>query len=551
MAKHLYFPDVPKYVFVMAVVTLAYLTVEIPFSVHLVRVMGGLPGQSDIDDLEAFGRVLTGVAVAIWAVGTFIFPRFHRFHRSFASAMVVSLLVGSITTYGVYLGLEAYAEHKGASSTAEQRRAAFMANLYRNAVANEGIDYLSPSNGDEWRAFVSVLPAFVRSDAIADLPVETLAGKEAAWQLGGHGSFRQVFDKAFSKIVSAYTDYSRASDQYLKAASEHQGSMDKAWEDFRRELVRNFGRRDRYMPDTHRLVRIALREQGIPVPESWTVNDRAGFNRAYMQGGMERIERVYRKGIEDAGFGYIEPGLGEPEFVAHPSIQQNIRSAAGLPAEGSLISDSMTEADFLEKVYKPRLEALTSEFVAAAQAPLSEFADGGKYAGIGADAVKGAELPALAILLSIAGAMLHVFKFTGYVIKLASLKSWHAHYISRRFNRRFAAAFAITAVLFAGMSMSGNSVLSSNAYGKIIEEGTYARILDRAISIQPEFSILGDAMGHAGLWLLVQNFLPEPRSLSVAAAENKRTELEARTPTRPASKIPVPTPRPDVSRVEG
>ena len=88
------FMNVPKYIWVMLICTGGYLTIEIPYSMHLVSVLGGQPTQADIDIIEKVGRLLTGIAIALAYVGVFVYPNHYKNGVTFSRATRSALFRG-------------------------------------------------------------------------------------------------------------------------------------------------------------------------------------------------------------------------------------------------------------------------------------------------------------------------------------------------------------------------------------------------------------------------------------------------------------------------
>lgn len=504
----------PSYIPLMALVTACYLTVEVPFSVRLVEVLGGSPSQSDIDRMESFGRVLTGVAVSIWIVGVLVFPRMAAKGRGLAASIAVASIVGLASTWATYATLDQIAAATGASSTGVERKAAFLSVMARNQIAtNGGFGDLVASGSNDWKAFVAVSPAIASGEALAKAAGAAgadLASKEALRLVGDQEAYRAaVFGDRFDSIRSAYQRYADGSKKYLSAVSGLDRESAEAWDRFQAELRKKY-------PDglpgrgfTHAsIVRHIKFDLGIPVDQNWSIRDRAGFIGPYKQAAAEKIEKAYRDGIE-SGLGdgqRIQPGLDIDGFSSHPAVQKRIREALGLPGATAAITPNMDSATFRAQVYAPRLADTQREVQAAVSADPSEF-ENGRFAQRGVNAVKAARLPAMAILLSIAGAALHIFKLSGYVAALAS-SAMGIGYLGGPL--RHAVAIGVAIATFVGMAASGNPVTQAAAYGQMKGNGVYSSLLHGAISIQPRFSALGEAIGSVGGWQAFASGMPSP-----------------------------------------
>lgn len=106
----------------------------------------------------------------------------------------------------------------------------------------------------------------------------------------------------------------------------------------------------------------------------------------------------------------IPPGLSFEAFVAHPAIQNKLREGLDLPPNVRVASTYRTDEEFDRGLYRPFLQHKTKEQVAAIQAPVADFEVGAKYEKEGFNAARAVIAPALALALSLAGAILHLGK---------------------------------------------------------------------------------------------------------------------------------------------
>lgn len=545
--RHTRHEKLPPYVYLIAFITLSYLTIEIPFSIHLVGVMGGNPSQEDIDAIEHVGRILTGVAVAIFVTGVFVFPRVGKSYP-LITTMFCALVVGGAVTLGTFKALDAFAAYTGDSSNGEDRKEAFIANLAKRHLAENGVGGLKASTSGDWTAFVSVAPGLATASELVaktGLTIAELARSEAVRFVGQPSSFKDfVFGKPFDPVRFAYIEYKEAGER-LDVHRDVIGPRDaeSAWYDYRGNLKRRVGEKKHYSAGVQREVRKQLREKGIPVPNSWNLNDRSGFERIYVAKHMKEANKTYRDEVTNQAGGYIEPGLDSMKFMHHPVVQKKIRDVLGIPQSSGVIVKNMSSDDFEKLVFNPKREALSEDFAKAARSRPLDFTDGWKYAEFGRNAVQAVSLPTMAILLSIAGAVLHIFKFTGYA---AQIVGHHARIgFFKKKAGRFGLAGLVTASIFGGMFISGNLITSSEAFASFERSGPMAPILTGAIGIQPSFTVLGHGLATIGPWKLIESKLPK----AVPFSSDETTEVAVAETTASVddqtSAIPVPLQRPE------
>lgn len=531
----------PPYVPLMALVTACYLTVEIPFSVRLVEVLGGSPSKDDIDAMENFGRVLTGVAVSIWIVGVLLFPKLHARGKGMLFSLVAAAFVGMASTWATFTALDAVAHYTGFNSTGSDRKEAFLSVVARNQIAADGaIAGLSSTGGNDWNAFIAVSPMLSSGETLSSVYGTTpqdLARREARRLVGGPDDLRQaLFGDQFDSVRQAFERYSKGSKEYLSAKANLDADAADAWGRFQAELRKKYPEGLPGRGFTHAsIVRHIKFDLGIPVDQHWSIRDRAGFVGPYKKVALEKIEKAYSdEMLLQLGKGQTIPaGLDLEGFSAQPAIQKRIREEIGLEPSSAVISPKMSAASFMSQVYAPKVAAAEREFEQAISAPASEFEAGGRFAKRGIDAVKAARLPAMAILLSIAGAALHIYKLSGYLSRLLS-SSARIGFLGGPF--RHAVAASVATVAFVVMASSGNAVVQSPAYSQVKGEGIYAALLHGAISIQPRFSMLGETLGIGG-WQAFAADMPIPVSAI-------RHEAPAVAALPQGETVPLPTPAP-------
>jgi len=258
------------------------------------------------------------------------------------------------------------------------------------------------------------------------------------------------------------------------------------------------------------------------VPNNWHPYDRDGFLAAYRNALMTPIEQSYRNGFEPfLGKGVVlQPGMDFEGFLSHPAVQRKIRGDAGLPAasgKGAVIRPMMTDRDFLETVYTPKRLAVIAELGEMYKASAQDFAIGGRYDDEGRSAAQMAFIPSLAITLSLAGALLHICKLSGF---LAQIFGYRARVLPLRTNKaKWGVGIAVSATMAAVMIFSGNAVTSSEGYARLTSVGGYVTpILTGSIAIQPQFQPIGHSVGEIGGWRFLSHLVPEPRSFKTDIA---------------------------------
>lgn len=532
---------VPAYLYLMTAITAVYLTVEVPFSARLLDVMGSSPTMDDIGDIEKFGRVLTGCAVAIAVMGWY-FARAHRpwdiqFARTdterleviqrmyysrrprFGRTVGKAFAIGAACVGATYLALDRIAEAIGDYSTGDARKGAFQSILAKNSIAagrvsDESLRTLDASSLPAWKAFVSVAPALDRNGgllALAGVDAETLRRDEAIRRLGTPEELRVRLNEAvIPQLENAYDQYRTGQRKYADAARRAEAEIVKRWNEYATWYRRNVrGNPMRYVTR----IRQELRGRGVPVRDDWHPTDRKGFEEA-LRGRLYRtINFEFDQTIErHLGWGAkVSPHLRSfNEFVRQEAVQRKIRSMAGLPPGIGIIRPSMTPDEFRKEIYLPAIDGVISELTNMFMAPPGDFATGGRYQEEGRKAAQMASIPALAILLSLAGALLHICKVSGFLTQLVGYATGIRLLCGTA--AKWGAGMAVAASMATGMILFGNSVTSSVAYSRLTSMGNAATpLITGAIAMQPLFQPLGYAIGKVGAWQLFADMVPLPR----------------------------------------
>jgi hypothetical protein len=540
------FLNVPKYLLAMTAVTGIYLTVELPFTVHLVRLLGGLPTQADIDAVEGFGRVLTGIAVALAWVGMRTFPLRHARGRSFSSSVAHAAARFALIVPAVYFALHFYGEARGYFASGETRKEAFVANLAKRALSERGIDGFAPSDDPSWLALVSGLPAMYSSDRLVAMTGESLgqlAALEAARSLGTPEQAREAFAGTVRAAASdAYEAYREGVDRYRSAVSDVDFLAEDKWNEYRQRLAMRFAALPRPGEQSHRAVVQRLRAEGIEVGDRFRLDDKTAFVAAVRKSIVrEARARFAREVASSAGtVSRLVPGMDERAFFADPGIQTAMHEKlADLRIPSSVgISPFMDLGVFKRSVMPSLIDRATADIISTATSDASSFTFGARGE-VGRRAAMAATLPATALLLSLAGALFHIYKVSGFAVAVFGRAARSAWLSSSRTKHAFAAAVLVLALIGMrpGVPAGIERIVGSS------DAGVYAAVVGRAVEMQPGVFALGEAMAANGPWLLIGQALPAPR-LSATFVADRSVE----TPFAVAAdRVPVPEARPDTS----
>lgn len=540
---------VPGYIRFMIVVTFAYLSVEIPFSVYLNMFMSGVSTAAEMQSVEEFGRMMTGIAVAIAVLG-WLLPKFEYQRRSFRNQVIVGGFAALAAVGVTYGALKAYADISADFASNEDMRSAYVGVITRQKLATFGIGDLTPLNDNaSWRALVATAPMSANTALIAkslSTSIENLALEEADRSIGSMAEFRKAFfGMNFNRVRDSYNEYADGSNEYFKRMKSVNKDGDVEWTDYINGLHKQY-------PDGIPLrgwTTASIRNQVIArlpgISSNWNIVDKNGFMVAYIQKASGEIRKAYADKVNSVlgGQGFIEPGQSFDAFLSNPVIQGKLRDEItrklGFKFGPGIISPSMSDAAFQSIIFNSAVTSIRNDFVKMAS-DATTF-DGAVAGAKGRSAYQAATLPSLAILLSLAGAALHIFKLSSYLFQAFGFMC--GNLTNAYSKRKYGFGSAVLASVIATALLWGNPVTTTNAFRSISQTGIYAVVLEQAIAVQPGMEVLGNVLKNTRIWDVVSTNLPAPRPFTSRVANRAPANLAAEAAP---SRMPVPAPRPDV-----
>lgn len=544
---------IPFYVWFMIVLTGLYLSVEVPFATYLVHIVGGQSSTADIHKVEEFGRLLTGVAVFIAILGLMV-PRFAANRATVKQVLFTSIMTGAITIFGTFHLLNFYGTLSAELASEDELRSAYVGMLARRVLAENGAGDLRPGENDAaWRAFVATAASTSNVSSLLAATgsnVKQLVADETVRTVGISSQMRErFFGASFDKVRRSYNEYVDGSNAYFSALRNVNRDGSREWDKYITEL------RERY-PDgiprrgwTTASIRNKVMER-LPVSSEWDIVDRNGFMVAYRQVAVKEVKLAYADKIRSllGSDAFLEPGLSFNAFLADNDVQKvvrtNLKRDLGIDIGNAIVTPDMSSASFDANIYRPYVSKVANDLADVAinnDARLS-----GTQLDLAKKAYQAATLPATALLLSLAGAALHVFKFTSYLAQAYGFMRGSLRLSHGRF--KFATG---TAVLLCGvttMLIMGDRVTTSVTYRSISNDSIYSTVVRNAVSIQPSFETFSTALATTGLWSVVSATLPHPEpylanvsreTTASTVADAGQTEAETGL-----TNIPIPTPRP-------
>lgn len=423
----------PPYLIALVGITLAYLLLECAFNARLLDVAGGQSDSHAIEKVEFWGRIISGLAVALAACGTVLLPWLHRRGAGWKELLGISVLVGLPIVAGVFHAEKWLIDTLVQQSTAHERRVAALLSvashqLRKGEVNVQGMD-LTPEvlASPEGKAFVALFSPLVvhlpDAEAIILRELDSLVRQSVRQSMGDadHAYFR-AFDKSLQAWSETYEEFaSKVVMPYRAKLHAIPADSEKTWRDYVSELKGNRTTPSSVPQRYHAKVRRSVQTKGIPVPDTWHPSDKATFMRVFQAETKKRlIERAHAEVSRSDPRMAPLPLEGFHDFdtfLLHPTVQKQWREALQAPV-GVILKNGMSMHEFVQQTYTPWYEyqvALQKQTLLAASAA---YGDGGKHESLGREAIRGIIVPPLALLFSLLGIIVHVSKAGFYTLRL-------------------------------------------------------------------------------------------------------------------------------------
>jgi hypothetical protein len=453
-----------KQTFCVALLTALYLCFELAFNARLLDVVGSLASESEIHAMELRGRLLSGVAVALFVLQGLLVVRNRRGARA-PGAVMVALYCAAAGAL-VFFGLTMLSDYLVNRSSPAFRRASMNVVLVQSALVS-GTVRIDGFNRDarvfanpEGKAALALLPLMAVSFEALEKTVEpirlALIQSTSSQRLTAAEYF-DCYAKAVTETGSQWKRYSSAGDAAHRS-TDVDAAQDKAWNDYLGDLRKHRWSPttipDRYRPQVMRKVKGRL-----PVPDDWDLADEQVFRQAVAR--KMSTPAVRTKGVTHNGQ-MIPFGLDWPGFFANPAVQSDLHNKLGLPKSVLLRPNYRSGDDFERTVFDPMMRDRAGKPYRAYHSDVATFADGGVNAGVGLDAARAAIVPALALFFSLLGALGHLSKLVFLLLKGLLQAALPGH-------RVLGYVWLVPVLLFGGaalaLSRMDNEVTRSDFYG--------------------------------------------------------------------------------------
>ncbi|MCH1926614.1 carboxypeptidase-like regulatory domain-containing protein [Shewanella sp. C32] len=172
---------------------------------------------------------------------------------------------------------------------------------------------------------------------------------------------------------------------------------------------------------TQELLRQKLGAKGLPLANDWQIGDRPGFYRAVAAKVKQDADKQWRSQMAKRGL-QLPINLSWPDFQLHPAVQAKIADRMGDLYVDNIRAD-WSQANFKRYVVEPNIQKRTEQYIAMLKDAEQEFADGGKYAEHGKQALRSVIIPPISMSLSLFLLCMTIIKLPLKIAQLFSAKT--------------------------------------------------------------------------------------------------------------------------------
>ena len=416
---------------ILIVLTIVYLCFELGFNARLLDVVGGNVDPAAVEDVEFYGRSLSGIAAAL-VVLQLMWRRRLRIETTGPSWKKIMLWC-TFTAVLVFMVLKTFVTVLVNTRDAEFRRMAFSTTLMQRSLVGGSLQLqgLVDDPGlfaqPEGKAFLALFPFLAVSvghlDERMEPAKEQLINFNVRKLAGGAAGYYEKYQQAIKEVHGSWELYSGIipdSDPGLQAKQQS------SWSDYQQSLSRH-GWRPESVPVRRRAAVVSNVRKKVPVPANWHPADQFSFRLAVKR---RYASEAASKGITVKG-DRIPPGLSFPAFVARPGIQTVLREGPDggsggeesrglrLP-KGAVVQDAYSNPSEFSRLFDQFAAHVTQERLVEYRASPVDFEGHGKYFEKGKEASRAAIVPPVALFFSLLGAIGHFSKLL-YLIATVGL----------------------------------------------------------------------------------------------------------------------------------
>lgn len=495
MYKSLY--KIPTYNYIMIFLIGFYLTLEIPFSVKLVNILANISSNNnDIETIEKFGRILTGIAVSLAIVGIYSFPKAlkNNYRKIYTFFYIVFTII--FWTSITYVSLDQITSRIGNNSNNKTKENAYLAILAKTYIKNNSELFFDKNTKEEnLKAFYAIMPSIGYNYLlkIANTDNNTLANTQAEDNFKNINKFKTEFFSSFDKKMNQYyQDYKDSIIIYNQNVSKIDNTIEEKWNKFN-DYIKPYGK-TLSAGDIMNMRKDLKKYENLEMPSNWNPRDKNMFSRVVYNKMINSINENYINAMKSKtnSNAIIPPNLKTfNDFLNNKNVQEIIKENYNLDKNNNIIINSnMNMNDFQKIIYEKLINNSAKE--------IKSIINTNNYSNIGEKAVKNATIPTLAIFLSIAGAGIHIFKIFGYILTISRNK------IIILRNSKIKNIINILIIIMISILASKQNEITSSEIFLNSEAGLLKPALSYVINIQENFQILGNSIEKIGVWQIIK-----------------------------------------------
>ncbi len=403
--------------------TIAYLLIEMAFNASLLDVAGSLQAER-VESMEHYGRILSGVAVALFVLQYLLGKRVKRGgHSPHVLGIVFWCLFSIVLTYGALKFVVDVLVH---STSPQFRKASVNLMLVRSemlqgraliaGLADDPAFFKQP----EGKAFAALFPAlgamiWPKLDKTLGPVKADLLYKATDSKAGGVQAF---YDGAYKDAIKRANDMYRGIYPNEIFSSIVRTETEKAWAQYEADLKAR--RWTPYSVPYHARSRVAAEmNKRVGVPKNWRPDDRLSFNNAMFLKVGERL-RANPGAVYDNGK-QVASGLSWPAYVAHPVTQRELQKSFSLPPNVPVLAAYASGDEFDARLYRPMIRANAEKELKRLDLPTAQYKAPGAHAREGFDAAQATLVPPIALWFSLLGAISHLAKLLYQLTRLVTM----------------------------------------------------------------------------------------------------------------------------------
>lgn len=412
----------------MAIITPVYLFFELAFNASLLNTTGTIVSNTDIQNIEHWGRAISGIALALFLWGFFLpFAQKRRIDIRLVAAMLLSILVTSVafTFHYEKVLLNGQVNH----SDPAKLRLAYQIQIAEHEVMTgqlklDGLPQNFNPKSASAKSFFSIFPFMAkdvkhfsqraRPELIQVIKNQITDGNTKAAAAKQYNKTIYVADQGIANLYRTYVSAERRRAEAINGSPQ---SAQALWQSLGRQLSARGITPDNVPFADWPAVRNHVLRQGIYVPPGWDPADR----NTYVASAETHIEHVannqfaqFAKELGDPGLGF---GLSFYQFSHLTPIINKWRNSLHLkPGQDADLSPTTTFPQWEQEYYAPILEKQIQKRIHQIEQPVSAFAQGGPLYHRGYDAMQAMLAPPMALCFSILGALVHLYKSGKYIM---------------------------------------------------------------------------------------------------------------------------------------